>query len=136
MDSDLIKALRCIASDTPYGTCYEDYYNLTHHAEKRMNCSGAMDNSIPCPYHQNSYGVCFADGACGEWLNKVADILESHSMNVEQLKERLRKYEASNVPPDEVFMIEEGHGRRCIDIEDVLKIVDEIFEVDKNAEQR
>lgn len=133
MDNDLIKALRCIASDTPSGDCYEYYYNLTHSDGQRMQCSGMMENSIPCPYHQNTYPVCFSDGDCGEWLNKVADILEKYNEKVERLKERLRGCEASKAPPEEVFMIETAHGRRCIDVQDVMRIINEIFEVDKNA---
>lgn len=133
MDNDLIKALRCLASDTPSGTCYEDYYNLTHSDGQRMCCSGMMDGSIPCPYHQSTYDVCFEDGDCGEWLNKVADILEKYNEKVERLKERLQGYEASKTPPKGVYMIGTAHGRRCIDVQDVLRTIDEIFEVNKNA---
>lgn len=96
MDNDLIKALRRIASDTPNDTCYEDYYNLTHSGRKKMHCSGALDDSIPCPYYQNTYPACFSDGDCGEWLNKVADILEKYrevsrffEMEIEQANERM-----------------------------------------------
>lgn len=48
---------------------------------------------------------------------------------VEQLKERLQKYEASEMPNFEyVRLIVSKGGRKYICIEDLLKIVDEIFE--------
>ena len=125
MDNDLIKALRCIASDTPYDTCYEDYYNLTHHDGKRMHCSGALDDSIPCPYYQNTYPVCFADGACGEWLNEVADILEKYEeinhffeMEIEQANERVESlhnpmFNGVEVGKEKQIELNKAHIRFC-----------------------
>lgn len=136
MDSDLIKALRCIASQDNAGDCHMDIYNLLcKDNESKMYCSNKVwgDETMQCPYHQEKYETCFEDGDCGEWLNKVADILEKYNEKVERLKERLQGSEASKTLPEEVFMIETAHGRRCIDVQDVLRIIDEIFEVDKNA---
>ena len=41
-----------------------------------MSCSGTSEGTIQCPYHQKTYGVCFEDGDCMDWLRTVADILE------------------------------------------------------------
>lgn len=131
MDNDLIKALRCIASQDDDGNCKMDWYNLLRKDdEPKMYCSNKVwgDETIQCPYHQDKYETCFEDGECGEWMNKAADILESCNAKVEQLKERLRGYEERKTPPEEVYMIETANGRRCIDVQDVLKIIDEIFE--------
>lgn len=136
MDNDLIKALHCLASQDNAGDCHMDIYNfLRKDNEPKMYCSNKVwgDETIQCPYRQDKYETCFADGECGEWLNKITDILEKYNEKVERLKERLQGYEASKKPPEEVFMIETSHGRRCIDAQDVLRIIDEIFEVDKNA---
>lgn len=47
---------------------------------------------------------------------------------LEQLKERLRKYENSTTPSfEDVYLSETGWGRRLIGISDVIKIIDEIF---------
>lgn len=81
--TDLIKALRCLASQDCYGNCYMDKYNrytedYNHNQkqEPRMSCSGSYDGTIRCPYYQHTYGVCFEDGDCMEWLNATADLLE------------------------------------------------------------
>ena len=118
MDNDLIKALRCIASQDSVGDCEMVSYNLLRKDdEPKMYCGSKIWRAevIQCPYHQNEYGVCFEDGECGEWLNKITDILESYNAKVEQLKERLRGYEERKTPPEEVYMIETANGRRCID---------------------
>lgn len=48
---------------------------------------------------------------------------------VEQLKERLRKYEANNTPNfEDVRLTVLAHGKKYISIEDLLKVIDEIFE--------
>lgn len=75
IDTDMIKALRCLASQDAEGNCYEDIYNLRNHKQE-MHCGGNLYGSIPCPYYQNKYEVCFEDGECGEWLDTVADKLE------------------------------------------------------------
>lgn len=136
MDNDLIKALRCIASQGEDGNCKMDWHNLLRKDdEPKMYCSNKVwgDETMQCPYHQDKYETCFEDGDCREWLNEVADILEKYNEKVERLKERFQGYEASKTPPEEVFMIETAHGRRCIDVQDVMRIIDEILEVDKNA---
>ena len=136
MDNDLTKALRCIASQDDAGDCKMDWHNLLRKDdEPKMYCGNKVwgDETIQCPYHQDKYETCFEDGECGEWLNKITDILEKYNEKVERLKERLQGYEASKAPPEEVFMIETAHGRWCIDVQDVMRIIDEIFEVDKNA---
>ena len=74
-DPDLIKALRCLASQDDEGNCYETYYNFLNLDKQRMSCDGGYGD-IPCPYNQDKYGVCFESGECGDWLKIVADELE------------------------------------------------------------
>ena len=81
--SDLIKALRCLASQDADGDCHMDKYNryldncnFSKKKEAQMSCSGTSEGTIQCPYHQKTYGVCFEDGDCMDWLRTVADILE------------------------------------------------------------
>lgn len=84
---DLIKALRCLASIDPEGDCYEEQYNLRNDGQ-RISCYGSPE-TIMCPYHQNTYDVCFEDGDCGNWLNEVAKMLEElqqYRDRIEQLK--------------------------------------------------
>lgn len=81
--SALIKALRCLASQDADGDCHMDKYNryldncnFSKKKEAQMSCSGTSEGTIQCPYHQKTYGVCFEDGDCMDWLRTVADILE------------------------------------------------------------
>jgi len=80
IDNDLIKALRCLASQDNEGDCYGEHHNFMHvdGDENEIYCgSEPRDGRIQCPHYQNKYGVCFEDGECSEWLETVADELES-----------------------------------------------------------
>lgn len=72
--NDLIKALRCIASNTAEGDCYEEQYNFGRKGQ-RISCHGSP-GTMKCPYNQDTYGVCFEDGDCSEWLSEAAELLE------------------------------------------------------------
>lgn len=77
MDKDLIKALRCLASQDENGDCYMERHNLMHSDEPEIYCGSEISvGRVQCPYYQNKYAVCYEDGECREWLNEVADILE------------------------------------------------------------
>lgn len=85
MDRDLIKALRCLASQDENGDCYMEHHNFMHSNEPGIYCgSYPIDGRIKCPYYQNKYGVCFEDGECEEWLNEVTDILEKRFDKLEE----------------------------------------------------
>lgn len=82
---DMIKALRCVASQDTEGDCYKDHENFTHRRDKhkRIVCETGEDlrdyisgqEAIGCPYYQNAYGCCFEDGEL-HWLKDVAELLE------------------------------------------------------------
>lgn len=78
MIKDMIKALRCLASQDENGDCYMQHYNTLHLDDEPTICctSEPSDERVKCPYYQNKYEVCFEDGECGEWLSEAADILE------------------------------------------------------------
>lgn len=71
---NLIKALRCLASNNPEGDCYEEQYNFGRKGQ-RISCYGSPE-TMKCPYNQDTYGVCFEDGDCCEWLNDTAELLQ------------------------------------------------------------
>ena len=83
---DMIKALKCIASQDTEGDCYADRENFIHMEDdkhKRLVC-GTGENlkdyisgreAVACPYNQNEYGCCFEDGEL-YWLEDVAELLE------------------------------------------------------------
>lgn len=78
--TNLIKALRCLASQEEDGDCYMERYNSVHMSDDvpQIYCgSEPPEGMIECPYRQNEYGVCFDDGEC-DWLGSVADILEQY----------------------------------------------------------
>lgn len=80
--TNLIKALRCLASREEDGDCYMERYNSVHMSDDvpKIYCSSEPpEGMIECPYHQNEYGVCFEDGEC-DWLGSVADTLEQYDM--------------------------------------------------------
>lgn len=82
---DMIKALKCVASQDAEGDCYADYENFKHMEDdnyKRLVC-GTGENlkdyisgkrAVGCPYHQETYGTCFEDGNLF-WLEDVAEWL-------------------------------------------------------------
>lgn len=83
---DMIKALKCVASQDGEGDCYADHENFNHMEDdnyKRLIC-GTGDkfenyisgrNAVGCPYHQKPYGTCYEDGEL-YWLKDVAELLE------------------------------------------------------------
>ena len=83
---DMIKALKCIASQDREGDCYADNENFKHMEDdkyKRIIC-GTGENlkdfisgreAVGCPYHQKTYGTCYEDGEL-YWLKDVAELLE------------------------------------------------------------
>lgn len=76
MDNDLIKALRCLASQNEDGECYMDLYNNANLDKQRIGCGSCTPETAPCPYWQSKYGVCFENGECHEWLNAIADMMD------------------------------------------------------------
>lgn len=82
---DMIKALKCVASQDAVGDCYADHENFMHMngKHKRIICgTGEIfedyiheKEAVGCPYHQNTYGCCFEDGEL-YWLKDVAELLE------------------------------------------------------------
>lgn len=82
---DMIKALKCVASQDAVGDCYADHENFMHRNDKhkRIVCGTGEDlkdyigggEAVGYPYHQNTYGCCFEDGEL-YWLKDVAGLLE------------------------------------------------------------
>ena len=82
---DMIKALRCVASQDDVGDCYADHENFMHRNDehKRIVCGTGEDlkdyigggEAVGCPYYQQKYGCCFEDGELS-WLKDVAELLE------------------------------------------------------------
>ena len=82
---DMIKALKCVASQDAVGDCYADHENFIHMNDKhkRIICGTGEDlrdyiggkEVVGCPYHQKKYGCCFEDGEL-YWLKDVAELLE------------------------------------------------------------
>ncbi|MCD8011610.1 MAG: hypothetical protein LUG99_00260 [Lachnospiraceae bacterium] len=82
INGDMIKAMRCVASQDEAGNCYMDRYNLLHKDEAQMCCNEqvaklyAENEKIVCPYSQAAYGVCAASGDLCAWLGEAAYELE------------------------------------------------------------
>lgn len=83
---DMIKALKCVASQDTIGDCYADHENFMHMNDgeyKRIVCRAGEDlrnpisdkEAVGCPYYQNTYGCCFENGEL-YWLKDVAELLE------------------------------------------------------------
>lgn len=135
MDNDLTKALHCLTSQDNAGDCHMDIYNLLRKDnEPKMYCNNKVwgDETIQCPYHQDKYETCFEDGECGEWLNKIADILEKYEevkhffeMEIEQTNERMESrgnpmFNGVEVGHDKQIELSKAHVRFC---EQVLKMI-------------
>lgn len=83
---DMIKALKCVASQDTEGDCYADRENfmcMEDDKHKRLVCGTGKNlkdyisgkEAIGCPHHQDTYGCCFEDGEL-YWLKDVAELLE------------------------------------------------------------
>ena len=83
---DMIKALKCVASQDTEGDCYKDHENFKHMEDdkyKRIVCETGEDlrdytsgkEAVGCPYYQDTYGCCFENGEL-YWLKDVAELLE------------------------------------------------------------
>ena len=83
---DMIKALKCVASQDTVGDCYADHENFMHMNDgeyKRIVCRAGEDlrdytsgkEAVGCPYYQDTYGCCFEDGE-SYWLKDAAELLE------------------------------------------------------------
>ena len=116
---DMIKALRCVASQDTVDDCYADHENFMHmqnDEHKRIVCGTGKDlidyisgkEAVECPYHQQKYGCCFEDGDLF-WLKDVAELLEelkSYKEAEEQgLLVRLPCKEAYSRSGDFVYLI-------------------------------
>lgn len=70
---NMIKAIKCVASQDAEGDCYADCENFKHMDDdehKHIVC-GTGENlrdfisgrePLRCPYYQKEYGCCFEDG--------------------------------------------------------------------------
>jgi hypothetical protein len=82
---DMIKALKCVASQDTIGDCYAGHENFMHRNDehKRIVCGTGEDlrdyisgkEAVGCPYYQNTYGCCFENGELS-WLKDVAELLK------------------------------------------------------------
>ena len=83
---DMVKALKCVASQDAEGDCYADHENFMHIEDdkhKTILCETGEylkdyisgKDAVGCPYHQNTYGRYFEDGRLS-WLKDVAELLE------------------------------------------------------------
>lgn len=97
---DMIKALKCVASQDADGDCYADHENFMHiedEKHKRILCEAGEylkdyisgKDAVGCPYHQNTYGRCFEYGRLS-WLKDVAELLEELK-SYKELEERQHK---------------------------------------------
>lgn len=84
---DMIKALKCVASQIPSGDCHADIENFKHRDDADFKSVVCTDSEKPrdpinggegqcCPYYQKTYGCCFEDGEL-YWLDDVAKLLKT-----------------------------------------------------------
>lgn len=124
---DMIKALKCVASQDTVGDCYADHENFMHMHDKhkRIVCGTGEDlrdyiggkEAVGCPYHQNTYGCCFEDGEL-HWLKDVAELLEElksyKDLEEQGLLLKLPCKEVYSKSGDEVYFIFEDEIIECI----------------------
>lgn len=125
---DMIKALKCVASQDTEGDCYKDHENFKHMEDdkyKRIVCGTGEDlrdyisgkEVVGCPYHQNTYGCCFENGEL-YWLKDVVELLEElksyKDLEEQGLLVRLPCKEVYSMSGDAVYFIFEGEIIECI----------------------
>lgn len=125
---DMIKALKCVASQDTEGDCYKDYENFKHMEDdkyKRIVC-GTGENlkdwvsgrdAVGCPYHQKTYGTCCKDGEL-YWLKDVTELLEElksyKDLEEQGLLVRLPCKEAYTQSGDYVYLIDDCEIVKCV----------------------
>lgn len=125
MLDDMIKALKCVASQDTEGDCYKDHENFMHmeyDKYKRIVCGTGEDlrdyisgkEAVGCPYYQNTYGCCFEDGEL-HWLKDVAELLDELEKRMdEKYKGCLTRENVATTlkaPREKWFKDENGNGR-------------------------
>ena len=121
---DMIKALKCVASQDAVGDCYADHENFMHRNDehKRIICETGEDlrdyisgnEAVGCPYYQNTYRCCFEDGE-SYWLKDVAELLEELK-SYKDLEEQGLLVRLPCKVGDTVFRINEGAKNPIIEL--------------------
>lgn len=107
MIKDMIKALKCIASQNEEGDCYADRENYMHMEDdnyKRLVCANGEDlvdrfsekGVIGCPYHQNKYDCCLEDGDLF-WMKDVAELLEKQIPKTIKMNDEIKYLDGEGV---------------------------------------
>lgn len=91
--TNMIKVLKCVASQDMGGRCYADDENDKHRFddENMIVCQEGEnlkdpvngEDAVTCPYYQNDYGCCFDNGELF-WLEDVAELLEKQILKEHQ----------------------------------------------------
>ena len=125
---DMIKALKCVASQIPSGDCHADIENFKHLDDVDFKSVVCTDSEKPrdlinggegqcCPYYQKTYGCCFEDGEL-YWLDDVAKLLEAVGVLQKRFVDvslRLGEYMAIGTPEEcreAVTKARSEHGSR------------------------
>lgn len=95
-NENMIKALRCLGSNSPEGDCYMDFFNFNNQNEilndkiKPMTCGNRTNDPKyqQCPYYQDEFETCFEDGEC-DWLKDTAELIEQQQAEITKLKQQL-----------------------------------------------
>ena len=148
---DMIKALRCVASQDTVGDCYADHENFIHMDDKhkRIVCGTGEDlrdyisgkEAVGCPYHQNTYGCCFEDGEL-YWLKDVAELLEELKSYKEAEKQGLLVRLPCKVGTEVYYILGIPNKTPCaIDkcvfkLSDIDKIGESLFLTHKETEKK
>lgn len=97
IDANMIKALRCIASQDKEGDCYKTHENFKHLSDENWKPIVCREGEcvrdfisgregVTCPYFQQPYGVCAEDGELW-WLKDLADEIEKEQGKVQSHSE-------------------------------------------------
>ena len=149
---DMIKALKCIASQDTEGDCYADRENFMHMEDdkhKRLVCGTGKNlkdyisgkEAIGCPNHQDTYGCCFEDGEL-YWLKDVAELLEELKSYKEAEKQGLLVRLTCKVGTEVYYILGIPNKTPCaidkcvFELSDVHKIGESLFLTREEAEKK
>ena len=146
MVEDMIKSLKCIASQDADGDCYMEHENFKHMEDdnyKPIVC-GAGENlrdpisgedTISCPYYNKTFKQCLDEGDLS-WMKNVAELLEKQIPKIINMDDEIKYLDGQSVgwvcPTCNVIIFDFGIYDYCPHCGQKLEWRDDNIEAESN----
>lgn len=107
MVEDMIKSLKCIASQDADGDCYMEHENFKHIGDenyKPIVCEAGEnlrdpisgEDTISCPYYNKTFKQCLDDGDLS-WMKDIAELLEKQIPKIINMDDEIKYLDGQSV---------------------------------------